>query len=407
MPKKIALTVLGALTLLTFVNIIEAAVDKYGNSFSDEHVAMHTQAEEQEHDGVWVTHSATTPGVITNDGELMIDESFKMSPGGLLSVSVGDADIRVETHAADEVDIQIFLDGRNMEKAREYFENQNFEVEKEGATVYVRTSPKRRNFNWNNQGGARITLSVALPDRFDTELKTSDGNIMMSSIEGRVVLHTSDGDITTKALKGPAITLRTSDGDITTEALEAEQISVTTSDGDIRLESIDADDIAIRTSDGDINANDIRGRSSISTSDGDIRIASASGSELAIRTSDGDIVADNLTADHSQVQTSDGSIALRNVAGALTAKTSSGNLDVSLQGPAHDVSLRTGDGDIYIRVPSDYAAEVYMKGENVRITSGLDFDGSLEKNEADGRVNGGGASLEARTSDGEVVLRKD
>lgn len=404
MPKKIALTVLGALTLLTFANIIEGAVDKYGHKFGDKRVAMHTEAEDM--GGVWVTHDAAT-GIVTDDGELMIDESFKMSSGGLLSVAVGDADIRVETHSADEVEIQIFLEGRNMEKAREYFEDQNFEIEKEGSTVYVRTSPKRRNYNWNNQGGAHVTMSVTLPDVFDTELKTSDGDIMMSSIEGHVVLHTSDGDIMTQALQGPAITLRTSDGDITTEALDAEDVSVTTSDGDIKLENIDGDDIAIRTSDGDIYADDIRGKSSISTSDGDIRLASVSGSELAIRTSDGDISADDLTADHSQVQTSDGSITLRNVSGALTAKTSSGNLDVSLHGPAHDVSLRTGDGDIYIRVPSDYAAELYMKGESVRIASGLDFDGSLEENVADGRVNGGGPALEARSSDGEVVLRKD
>lgn len=406
MPKKIALTVLGALTLLTFANLIEAAVDKYGNKFSDEHAAMYVETETEHADGVWVTQDVST-GVVTDDGELMIDESFNVSPGGLLSVAVGDADIRVETHSADEVEIQVFLEGRNMEKAREYFEDQNFEIEKEGSTVYVRTNPKRRNFNWNNQGGAHITLSVALPDVFDTELKTSDGDIMMSRIEGRVVLHTSDGDIMTQAIQGPTITLRTSDGDITTEALDAEDVSVTTSDGDIKVENIDSDDIAIRTSDGDIYANDIRGKSSISTSDGDIRLASASGSELAIRTSDGDITADDLTADHSQVQTSDGSITLRNVSGALTAKTSSGNLDVSLQSPAHDVSLRTGDGNIYIRVPSDYAAELFMKGETVRIASGLDFDGSLEENVADGRVNGGGASLEARSSDGEVVLRKD
>lgn len=409
--KKVALTVLGALALLTFANVIQAGVNKYHEDdvhtvrISEDGIEVHVEegikVHLEEHISVHVDRHE-----VTDLGELMIEESFDVSPGENLQVAVNDADISVETNNGDRAIIKVYLDGRDKEKAREYFEDQNYEVSREGVNVYVKTYPKRKNYSWNRDGGAKISVEVSIPAEFNVSLKTSDGDIYMDEADGEIKLQSSDGDISAAALTGSSVNIRTSDGDIATKSVEAGKVSISTSDGDIRLKDIESTDISIKTSDGDIKADLLSGNASVATSDGDIVIKSLEGNEMAVRTSDGEIVANLVNASSSQFQTSDGSIMLKSVTGDLTAKTSSGDLNVTLVA-GEKVYLRTGDGDIFIRAPHDYSAELFLKGERVRVASGFQFDGKLKENEAEGRINGGGHTIEARTSDGEVVFQEN
>ena len=398
-PKKIALTVLGALAVLTFVNLIEAAVNKYKG---EEAIIVH-----EVEDSRYRSEDKVKKKIKTGAGELMIERSFDVSEGENLSVKVGDADIIVTTERKDEARVEIYLDGKNMEKAREYFEDQRFEVTRSDGTIYVVTHPQRNNYSWNRMGSPQITVEVAIPDAFNVELKTSDGDVIMEPLHGEVNIHTSDGDIATGSVSGSAYIVRTSDGDILAEAIEVDEANLTTSDGDITTKDILANDINIRTSDGDIRTERLEGSAAVSTSDGDLYLSSFSGRELALRTSDGEIVAERIDAGESQVHTSDGNITLKQVAGSLNAKTSSGDLTVNLEEAGDEVYLTSGDGDILLTAPDNTAAELFLKGERVRLSSSFRFDGVLKKNEAEGLINGGGAQIQARTSDGEVIFREN
>lgn len=400
-PKKIALAALGVLTFLTAVNLIQAAATKLGVYHPVEEEVVVTDDDER-----IIVKSSAEQHILSADGELMLEETYKVSEGENLSVAVGDADLLIETSRRNEARVEVYLDGRNMDKAREYFEDQNFEIDRDGSTIYVTTRPVRKNYNWNTDGGANITIKVAIPDAFNVNLKTSDGDIALGAISGEVTLHTSDGDISANELVGPNISIRTSDGDITSESMESERVTVTTSDGDIVLNDIRSEDISVRTSDGDIKAGLLAGNASVATSDGDVYINTLDGGEFAVRTSDGEITTEEVIANTSQFQTSDGSIVLKSVSGDVTAKTSSGDLHVTLE-TGEKVYLRTGDGDIHIRAPQDYAAELTLKGERVHVSSSFQFDGRIKENEATGRINGGGFTLEARTSDGEVVFKEN
>ncbi len=409
-PKKIALAVLGVLTLLTLANIIEASVHKFKDGFHDDHdVAVHVDIDEDffAHEDVHVVVNVDESHfTLTADGELMMEESFNVSVGENLMVSVNDADVQVKTNDGDEAVIKVYLDGRDMDKAREYFEDQNFEITQEGDNIYVKTYPERKNYSWNKDGGASIDVHVTIPYEFNANVKTSDGDIQMDEADGETKLQSSDGDIAAGSLRGTSVNIRTSDGDIATESIEADKVSIVTSDGDIAIDNVVSDDVTIRTSDGDINADALSGSVSVSTSDGDIMIETLTGNRVAVRTSDGEIVTREVDADDADFQTSDGSITLKDVAGNLTAVTSSGDVSVHLS-DAGKVFLRTGDGDIYIKAPESLSAELSLKGERVRLSSGFQFDGKLKENAAEGRINGGGQSIEARTSDGEVVFREN
>ena len=400
-PKKIALAALGVLTVLTAVNLIQAAAHKLGA-----HTVTHDEYHVSDDDERIIVKAESRQYQMTAEGELVLEESFKVSEGENLSVAVGDADLSIETGQSNQATVEVYLEGRDMDRAREYFEDQNFEINQEGSTIYVTTHPERKNYGWNRNGGANITVKVAIPTTFNVNLKTSDGDIAMDKLEGDATLHTSDGDIAAKELHGPNISIRTSDGDIAATRLESERVTVATSDGDIVLREVHSSDISVRTSDGDIKADLLAGNASVATSDGDVFINTLEGEEFAVRTSDGEITTEEVIAATSQFQTSDGSIVLKSVAGELTAKTSSGDLHVTLE-TDEKVYLRTGDGDIHIRAPQDYSAELSLKGERVHVSSVFQFDGKIKENEATGRINGGGSSLEARTSDGEIVFKEN
>ena len=429
-PKKVALAVLGALTLLTLVNLIEANVHKFKGDEHAFHVETH-EADLYQHnnhdfdvnvdvdinDQDFKVHLKENKieikkhkSIVSFDGkatgELMKERTFDVREGELMSVEVGEADVLVRTHDKEEAYVAILMDAQNMRKAKEYFDDQQFEISYDGSAVYVRTNPVKKNHSWDASGGAELTIDIAIPAVFNADIRTSDGTIVMNELTGKASLHTSDGDIITKSISGESVSIRTSDGDIQTAALDAEDIHIRTSDGDITVEDLSAEELLIRTSDGDIKGNTIQGQAAISTSDGDINLTSVKGRELNLRTSDGEIFVDQLISDLSKIQTSDGSIVLRDVSGDLTAKTSSGDLKVSLIDPTN-VYLRTGDGNIYVDAPSSYSAALYLKGEKVQLDKGFGFSGEILENSADGTINGGGFKFEARTSGGNVTFREN
>ena len=346
------------------------------------------------------THPSPTP---TSDRELMIESTYPVDNGDNLVVSVDDADVVVETYNGSEAVVEIYLEAGNMEEGKEYFENQNFEVSKEGVNVYVKTYPKKRSYSWRTMGKLNITVQVLIPSEFNVNVKTDDGDVVLDDLEGEVLVTSSDGDIFTGACIGSRVNIRTSDGDIEMGTIESDRVSVVTDDGDIAMDEVEAGDFSARSSDGDISAKYLSGVSSITTDDGDISIGALLGDDVSVRTSDGEIEVNEVNANSSVFATSDGNVRLDDVIGALTARTSDGNLDVTLV-EATDVNLRAGEGNIYIRAPREYSAELYLRGERVELSSRFQFSGTLKKNQADGEINGGQYSLEARSGEGRVVL---
>lgn len=431
-PKKVALAVLGALTILTLVNLIEASVNKFKGDDHAFHVEIDRHhMEHGDHDidadidiqindndfkfkieEKKITVKKNRGNIASFDakasGDLMKERTFDVSTGQSMSVEVGDADIIVRTHDSEVAHVAVFLDAQNMSKAKEYFDQQNFEITYDGSAVYVRTNPDKKSHSWDDaSGGAEITIDLAIPTVFNADIRTSDGDIIMSALEGEVSLHSSDGDIHTKSIVGESVNIRTSDGDIQTAVLDAGDIHIRTSDGDISVEDLNADELLIiRTSDGDIKGNTIQGEAAISTSDGDINLTSIEGKEINIRTSDGEIFIDQLHSQTSKVQTSDGNIILRDVSGDLTAKTSSGDLKVSMD-EVTNVFLRTTSGNITVDAPSSYGASLYLKGDKVQLDKAFGFSGEILEHSADGTINGGGYKFEARTSNGEVIFREN
>ncbi|MCZ6918390.1 MAG: DUF4097 family beta strand repeat-containing protein [Gemmatimonadetes bacterium] len=264
-------------------------------------------------------------------GEQVLSERFDIGPGGVLRVNVPDGDIEIETHGDSWVDIEVWVWGRDLEWAREVFERMAFEVRSQGNTVSVTArSARRRGSEYRRHGGVGLTVAIRIPRRFDADITTEDGDILLADLDGDVTLNSSDGDLMVGRIRGLAAHFETSDGDITVAELEMETTVVRTSDGDIDL----------RTVAGSVRA---------STSDGDIRITLRQPADVDLRTSDGDITiyAPPTLQANVSFDAEDLDIARSfTIVGRVSRRRVTG--DMNGGGPRLDAS--TSDGSISLRV---------------------------------------------------------
>lgn len=342
------------------------------------------------------------------DEEMVLDRRFSVDEGDQLDVRVGDADVAVMPGTSDAVHVQIFVEGRDLERARDYYEKQNFRVEQQGRTVSIRTSPDRNTRfqfrDWRDH--PKIIIKITTPERFDAEIHTADGDLSVERLDGRVAIRTSDGDVHAGYLSGSAVSLRTSDGDVRLQRADAATVEIQTSDGDLAIDEVVAERLTARTSDGDVRIARlaIDGAAQVQTSDGDLVLDAVSAETFTARTSDGEIRIEELIAGRSTLQTSDGEIVVRRLEGALEATGGDTDMSIGLYKPA-DLRLRTSDGDIVITAPEDFSAVLSLRAEEVRVDSEFAFQGTVEEERAEGTINGGGTRLEARANGGSVVLR--
>ncbi len=338
-------------------------------------------------------------------GELMIDRSFDFVKDDAFIVDVGDADLVVNTGAQQTATVRVYLAGRNMDRAREYFERQHFTVTRDDQGVVVRTRRERsQNWSWGRNGSPRITVVADIPTWSSVDLVTSDGDITLADLEGTVTVRTSDGDVAFSALRSSNVSLTTSDGDIEGDVIVAGVVRIRTSDGDLRLRQVEAETVEALTSDGDIVVESSIGDALFRTSDGDIRIGHIEGHEVSTRTADGDISLERIVAGKATIHTSDGSVSISSAEGNIDAKTSDGDIRVGVTKPGA-MDLRTSDGSVTLRVADGLPANLELSGRTVRLASSLDFNGDHVRRSASGTLNGGGALIRARASDGTVSVQ--
>jgi len=290
-----------------------------------------------------------SPGQDRYPRELMQQDTFDVGPGGTLLIEVHDADVEVVTKAAGGATVEIFLRSNDMDWAREIFAEMEISTRLDGDSVVVETTKKPSGSWWNGTGNRwfNVIARVQIPEEFDLDVSTGDGDVSVDSLRGEAKIHTADGDISMARLDGPAVILGTSDGDI-------------------EAESLTADRIEIHTADGDIDVGNISGPVTAKTSDGDIQISLAAAGEASLQSGDGDV-----------------------------------RVELDQAAPLH---ISTGDGDIAIIAPRSLAADVDLRGEDVELVGGLAIEGSVRDGRAQGRINGGGPLIKAETGDGEIRL---
>jgi DUF4097 and DUF4098 domain-containing protein YvlB len=317
------------------------------------------------------------PTCYGQNGDRVFDESYAFSPGDELSIATSSSDIFLRPGSGSEARVEVLGKGRNVEEG---FERLNFNVERDGRRLIIKTEPQRG--GWFNSNRASFDIVVTAPERLALSVATSSGDVEVQRLEGAMQVSTSSGDVELGTVRG-AVSVATSSGDFEADRIEGE--------------------VEFSTSSGDFSADALRGaRVSFGSSSGDFEVDRVDADRFEASTSSGDISLETLVG-NADISTSSGDIEIDDMEGALAVSTSSGDLEVGLTKPGR-VDISTGSGGVEISAPSSLDADVEISAGSIRIDRAFQFAGEITRRNAEGQIGGGGQPLHIQTGSGRVVL---
>ena len=238
--------------------------------------------------------------------------------------------------------------------------------------------PKRRNMDW--QDGLTISFKIYVPASVSTDLSTSGGSIHLTGLRGTQRFVTSGGSLHVDNVNG--------------------DIKGQTSGGSIHVNNSNQD-IDLSTSGGSIEANNCTGKIRLSTSGGSVHLDNLDGTIDA--STSGGSVKGQLVKGELSAHTSGGNIDLQKLSCSLETSTSGGNIDVQITQLGKFVKISNSGGSIDVELPNK-GMDLKVSGSKVKSANLSNFSGSVEEDEIDGKLNGGGVPVSIRAGSGRVTL---
>ena len=314
-----------------------------------------------------------TTAMVRADVEDKITKSFQVSPGGQLVIEVDRGAIEVNTADVSAVSIEIIRKaGGSQSTAEQTLKDHTVTTTQNDNKVEVHAEYKGAKLGgwFGRSPELQVNYRVTVPRKFDANLKTAGGSIVVAGLTGNVQAHTSGGSLKFEKIEG--------------------LLSGHTSGGSVTVASVKGN-VDVKTSGGSLTLNDIEGNVSAQTSGGSIR-------------------ADKLTG-NSVVKTSGGSIEVADIKGQIEARTSGGSINAELRGqPTGDCTFKTSAGSVTVALGEKVAVDVDAHTSAGRVSADFPvatvIQGEQKKNELHGKINGGGPLITAHTSAGSVRLRK-
>jgi DUF4097 and DUF4098 domain-containing protein YvlB len=161
----------------------------------------------------------------------------------------------------------------------------------------------------------------------------------------------------------------------------------------------------LQTGSGDIRARDLGHGLQAHTGSGNIRVQDVA-APFAAESGSGDIEGNLTGSGDVDTHTGSGHIEVRGVKGSLRARTGSGDIEAAgaVAGPWQ---LHSGSGNIRLVVGSGagFNLNVHTSSGSIHSDLPITVQGSLNRQQLSGTVGGGGPTVEASTSSGDVEIR--
>jgi len=273
-------------------------------------------------------------------GPAAADDLWRSVPaqaGGSLRVDLDGGSVEVVGHAEPSVRVSARTAGLG---SRSF----DFDLQSQGREVRLSGDLS----GWLGMLDPTVRVRVRVPSRFDVEVRTSGGDVVVEDLEGAVTLRTSGGAVEVHHVRGP-VELRTSGGEVRAAAVRG--------------------DLEARTSGGRIHASEVEGAVDARTSGGPIQIYDVSGS--------------------------------------VEARTSGGPIAVRFTRPPRG-RLETSGGGIDVEFPAGSGVDLDARssGGRVEVDPRVAVRGSSEAGRVEGAIHGGGGELRLRTSGGSIHVRE-
>lgn len=226
----------------------------------------------------------------------------------------------------------------------------------------------------------------------DFHLVTDDANVNVSSSDAKQV----SVNVTTVGWKIPddIRIVEHQDGNlVSVEVRMAHHVNFSSGGRSIRVTvSVPREaNLDLKTGDGNVGVTDVKGAAHIQTGDGNVDLTSLDGGLNA--------------------STGDGNLKVRGRFDDLSLHTGDGNLNVYVATGSKATSswiLRTGDGNLDLYLPDGFSADLDAHTGDGKISSDLPVSttGQMRENELRGKLNNGGNTLELRSGDGSIHIRR-
>jgi len=162
--------------------------------------------------------------------------------------------------------------------------------------------------------------------------------------------------------------------------------------------------INVHTAGGSVELRDTIGAATLRTSGGDIVAKNVAG-DVEAKTSGGGILANTIRGD-VDADTSGGDVRLLHVDGKIRGQTSGGSVQCSLVGINRGILATTSGGSIELTLPGNTTAAIEATSSGGEFSSDIPVATTeFQEGHVKGSINGGGQSIDLRTSGGGISLR--
>ena len=288
-------------------------------------------------------------------------------------------------NSAAETKVEVYIHGNNgkneisKEEIVKRLEDYDLTVSVSSNKLTAIARPKQRNMDWKK--GLSISFKVFVLKNISTDLSTSGGSISLTNLTGDQKFSTSGGSLNVDNVGG--------------------KIDGRTSGGSIHLEN-SRDDIDLSTSGGSIEASNCDGKLRLSTSGGSLNLKDLKG-DIRATTSGGSVNGRNIGGE-LVTHTSGGSIHLYDLTCSLEASNSGGGIDIEIKELGKYVKVSNSGGHIDLQLPKDKGVDLDLSGGRIKTDQLGNFNGKIEDDQLEGKLNGGGISVRVRSSGGRISL---
>ncbi|MFZ6030373.1 MAG: DUF4097 family beta strand repeat-containing protein [Chloroflexota bacterium] len=381
------------------------------------------------------------------------DEEKRLAVNGPTTLNIANTygSVSITTTTGDEIIIAMHkvAYGRNEAEAQEALAAIDVRVTQNGSDVKVVFDyPERSHLRVQNSDNARVDFTIQVPVDTAVTAHSDLGDVNLAGTNGAANLSSDYGDIDIAQVMGE-LAANTGSGKIEAEDIRAGEAGITLKSdyGNVALTRADARNVDLFSGSGNLRLSEVQAgeKLNVESNYGDIDLAAGSASALTARTSSGKITLNELevtgalsaTSDYGNLEltdvqaasydlnTSSGAVTLEGAGGAVKAHSGYGNiritggeqatLDLSTNSGTVEFTgtlgkgphlLKSDYGSITLTIPAETALEIDLQTDYGSVKSAIPvtLSGDLDEKRWTGSINGGGESLTAETSSGDIRI---
>ncbi len=319
-----------------------------------------------------------------------IKESFNVGEAGQLTLVTELGNIDIQTSQSNTIDVtvrrsaQLKADKHAVDILKDF--DINFDQQDKNLHIDAKFKGSKR--YWEKiTGRFEVHFEIGVPQRYDVNMQTENGDISVANVEGKVNAKTISGELQLENITGPVIGY--------------------TSKGNAKLIGCKGD-VYLQTTQGNIEVNEHIGTINTMTSKGHLLHTNVLGN-ISGQTANGNIKLSHCKGG-AEVETTDGNIELE-TDGTVAAKTAEGFIDAKISGQLQkDSVLGATGGNITVSLIPEIDVKIDAKSSDGKITTEFPVtvvvQGSLKIGQLQGDINDSGPLLTLRCVGGDINLKR-